>query len=67
MAQQTKTTSGNSTAYVITDVANNTATITQTKTPGYAVTVSFSGGPLLPDGTEMVAQLLLLLATGLTP
>lgn len=67
MAQQTKTSSGNSTTYTITDAVGGTATFTQTKTPGYESTVTYGGGPLLPDGNQMAAQLLLLLATGLTP
>lgn len=67
MASQSKTSSGNNTVYTITDEVGGTATFTQTKTPGYAVTVSYAGGPLLPDGNQMAAQLMLLLATGLTP
>lgn len=67
MATQSKTSSGNSTTYTITDVAGNTASVSQTKLPGYEVTCSYSGGPLLQDGNALMAQLMLLLSTGLTP
>lgn len=67
MATQSKTVSGNSTIYTITDVTGASVVLTQAKVPGQSVTVSYSGGPCIQDANEMAAQLLLLLATGLTP
>jgi hypothetical protein len=67
MATRTVTKSGNSTIYTITDVAGNAMTVTQTQNLGQAVYVSAAGSPVLQDASENAAQLMLLLATGLTP
>jgi len=67
MATQTKSVSGTVTTYTITDQASNVMTITVTATPGHMITTSASGGPLLQDGTQTLATLVQLLATGLVP
>lgn len=68
MASMTRTDSGATVTYVITDVGGNTvtATVTTTAVTGNTVTFSSSGG-LLPDGLSQLAVLVLMLATGLLP
>lgn len=66
MASQTSSVSGNVITYTITDQANNTATIVQTNNPVSGTTCTFSSsGGLRPDGLNMMAQMLLQIATGL--
>jgi len=68
MASRTITTSGNTTTVVVTDEAGNTATLTLTNNPGSGSTMTFaSSGNVQQDGTQMVAQLLLQMSTGLVP
>jgi hypothetical protein len=69
MANQTKSVSGSTTTYVITDQENNTLTLAVSQTPiTVQQSVTFtSAGALHSDGLNMAAQLLLLLATGLLP
>ena len=68
MAAQTKSTSGNTTTYTITDMTGSTVTVVATTTPVQGVTTTFSSsGGLHEDGMQMLAQLMLLLATNLLP
>lgn len=68
MAAQTKTVSGNTTTYVITDMLGSTVSIAATTTPVQGVTCTFSSsGSFHEDGSQMLAQLMLLLATNLLP
>lgn len=68
MAALTKSISGAVTTYVITDQEGSTATLAVTTGPvtGNTIVYSSSGG-LHYDGQNMMAQLLLQLATGLVP
>lgn len=68
MASMTRTDSGNTTTYVITDLAGSTATATVTATAvaGNTVTFSSSGG-LHYDGLALLQVLVGLLATNLLP
>lgn len=68
MAKQTKTVSGTTTTYVITDQASNTVTVVVTQVPGAAITSTFtSSGALLNDGTQLLTTLTQLIATGIVP
>lgn len=68
MAKQTKSTSGNTSTYIITDQENNTITVAATLNPGSGMSTVFtSSGGLLNDGMAMLAQLLLLISTNLLP
>lgn len=81
MATQTKSITGSTVTYTITDVEGNTVAVTSTTstggtTPGVlpaqgiglTTTLSASGiNGILPDGTALLSQLLLLLSTGLQP
>jgi len=62
-----KTVSGNVTTYVITDTIQNTLTLAVTEASNAAASVAFSGGPMLPDGMKIFAQLALMLSTGQLP
>jgi hypothetical protein len=66
---QTKTVSGNNTTYVITDTEGNSVSILLNQSnPGAGRTLTFtSNGGLHVDGQLMVATLMQLLSTGLTP
>jgi hypothetical protein len=68
MASMTRTDSGSTVTYVITDMGGNTvsAVVTQTAVTGNTVVFSSSGG-LLSDGLAMLMILTQLLATGLLP
>lgn len=68
MAGQTKTTSGNTTTYVITDVEGSTVTVVLTNLIGGGRTTTFtSSGGLHPDGQQMLTTLMQMVSTGLTP
>lgn len=68
MAGQTKTVSGNTTTYVITDVEGNSVTVAVTQSYGASWTVTFtSSGGLHVDGQQMLTTLMQLVSTGLTP
>ena len=68
MAAQTKSVSGNTTTYTITDAEGSTITIAATTTPVQGVTTTFtSSGSVHSDANQMLAQLMLLLATNLLP
>lgn len=69
MASQTKVVAGNVTTYTITDEGNNTVAVACTQAPGQIITVKFTSSTngLLPDGVNMLAQLLLLVGTNLLP
>jgi hypothetical protein len=68
MASQTKTTVGNVTTYVITDVENNSVTVAKTQSYGGGYTLVFSSsGGLHVDGQLQLTTLMQLLSTGLTP
>jgi len=65
---QTKTTSGNTTTYVITDVEGSSVTIVLTSLPGSGRTLTFSSsGGLHTDGQQQMTVLMQMLSTGLTP
>ena len=65
---QTKTVSGNTTTYVITDVESNSVTVALTQGYGSGRTLTFSSsGGLHPDGQLQLAVLMEQLSTGLTP
>jgi hypothetical protein len=68
MASQTKTTSGNNTTYVITDVEGSTVTVVLTQTYGGGRTCTFSSsGNVHQDGQQTLTTLMQLISTGLTP
>jgi len=68
MASQTRTTSGNTTTYVITDTYGNTVTVALLQGFGSGRTITFSsGGGLHSDGQLQLTTLMQLLSTGLTP
>lgn len=68
MASMTRTDSGDTVTYVITDMDGNTATATVTQTPVAGNTVEFSSsGGLHADGLAMLQVLVQMLATGLLP
>lgn len=65
---QTKTVSGNTTTYIITDTEGNSVTVAllQTYGGGRLCTFSSSGG-LHQDGQQQLTTLMQLISTGLTP
>ena len=64
----TKTTSGQVTTYVISDVEGATVTVVATETFGAGRTLTFSSsGNFHVDGQNQLAQLMLQLSTGLSP
>lgn len=68
MASRTITVSGNTTTVVVTDVAGNTVTLAMTSNPTTGVTMTYtSSGNVEQDANQMVAQLMLLMSTGLVP
>lgn len=69
MASQTKTVSGTTTTYVITDMEGNTLTLVASPNPiTTQLSVTFtSSGALHSDGLALTSTLVLLLQTGLTP
>ena len=68
MATQTKTVSGNTTTYVITDLELSTVTVALTQTFGGGRTCTFvSSGGLHQDGQQTLTTLMQLISTGLTP
>ena len=65
---QTKTVSGNTTTYVITDSEGNSVTVAALQTFGGGRTLTFtSSGGLHVDGQLQLTTLMQLLSTGLTP
>lgn len=67
-AGQVKTTSGNTTTYVITDVEGSSVTVVLTQTFGGGRLCTFSSaGGLHTDGQLLLTTLMQLLSTGLTP
>ena len=65
---QTKTVSGNTTTYVITDTEGNSVTVAALQTYGGGRTLTFSSsGGLHVDGQLQLTTLMQLLSTGLTP
>lgn len=68
MAGQTKTVSGNTTTYVITDTEGSTVTVAFTNSFGGGFTTTYaSSGGLHVDGMQLLTTLMQLLSTGLTP
>lgn len=68
MASMTRSDSGTTVTYVITDMSGSTMTATVTQTPVAGNTVTFaSSGGLHADGLAMLMVLTQLLATGLLP
>ena len=67
MAALTKSTSGNTTTYVITDMLSNAMTITVTSGVVTGNTIQYSGAAVHYDAVNMANQLGLELATGLLP
>lgn len=68
MASRTITTVGSVTTIVVTDVAGNTVTLAVTQNPTTGTTMTYtSSGNVEQDANQMVAQLMLLLSTGLIP
>lgn len=67
-AGRTKTVSGQTTTYVITDTEGNTVTVALTQTFGGGRTCLFSSvGGLHVDGQLQLETLMQLISTGLTP
>lgn len=65
---QTKTVVGNVTTYVITDTEGSSVTIVATQSYGAGRTLTFSSsGGLHVDGQLLLATLMQLLSTGLSP
>ena len=65
---QTKTVSGNTTTYVITDTEGKSVTVAALQTYGGGRTLTFtSSGGLHVDGQLQLTTLMQLLSTGLTP
>jgi hypothetical protein len=68
MAARTKTVSGNTSSYVITDAQGSTATVALTQGFGSGRTVTLvSTGGLHVDGQIALVDLLRMISTGLTP
>jgi hypothetical protein len=68
MASQTSSVSGSVTTYTITDMENSTITVAVTQNPTVGVTATFtSSGAVHGDAMSMLAQLMLLVATGIVP
>jgi hypothetical protein len=68
MATQTKTVSGNTTTYVITDLEGATVTVALTQGYGSGRTCTFaSSGNVHQDGQQMLVTLMQMVSTGLTP
>lgn len=72
MATQVRTSSGNTTTYVITDAEGANVTVVLTNTFGGGRTVTFvsggaAGGALHTDGQQTLVTLMQLLSTGLAP
>lgn len=65
---QTKSVSGNTTTYTITDVRGATVTVAATQTFGGGMTCVFGGaGNLHQDGQQQLTTLMQLVSTGLLP
>jgi len=65
---QTKTVSGNTTTYVITDTEGSSVTVVLVQTFGGGRLLTFSSlGGLHQDGQAQLTTLMQLLSTGLTP
>jgi hypothetical protein len=64
----TKTTSGQVTTYVITDVSGNSVTVALTDGLGAGRTCTFtSSGNVKPDGQQQLTTLMQMVSTNLTP
>ena len=64
----TKTVSGNTSTYVITDAKGATATVALTNTFGGGMTCTFSSsGNVHQDGQQQLVTLMQMVSTGLTP
>jgi hypothetical protein len=65
---QTRTVSGNTTTYVITDTEGNSVTVAALQTYGGGRTLTFSSaGGLHVDGQQQLTTLMQLLSTNLSP
>lgn len=68
MATQTKTTSGNTTTYVITDTYGSTVTVNLTQGFGSGRTCTFSSsGNVHQDAMQQLVVLMQMVSTTLTP
>lgn len=68
MATQTKTVSGSTTSYLITDESGNTLTVAATSAvTGITVLFTSSANGLLQDGQQTLTTLMQLISTGLLP
>lgn len=67
MATQTKSVSGSTTTYTITDEAGNAMTVAVALPLGTAVKVTFAGAAVLPDAQQMLVTLMQLVSTGVIP
>ena len=68
MASQTKSVSGNTTTYVITDVEGSTVTVAATSNPGTGITTTYtSSGNVHQDASQMLTTLMQLISTNLLP
>ena len=68
MATQTKSTSGNTTTYIITDVEGNFVTVNALQAPGQVITTTFnSSGNIHQDAQQMLTTLMQLISTNLLP
>jgi len=65
---QTKTVSGSTTTYVITDTEGSTVTVAVTQSYGAGMTATFSSsGNVHQDGQQQLVTLMQLVSTGLLP
>lgn len=68
MASQTKSVSGNTTTYTITDSEGSSVAVAALQAPGQPITTTFSSsGGLHQDGQQMLTTLMQLISTGLLP
>jgi hypothetical protein len=68
MATQTKSVSGNTTTYVITDTYGSTVTVALTQGYGSGRTCTFaSSGNVHQDAQQALVTLMQMVSTGLTP
>lgn len=68
MASRTVTVAGVVTTIVVTDSAGNTVTLAVTQNPTTGTTMTYaSSGNVQQDANQMIAQLMLMLSTGLVP
>lgn len=67
MASVTKSVSGNTTVFTVTDQAGSAATLTVTTGAVTGNTILYGGSAVLNDATQMIFNLLNQLQTGLMP